>query len=100
MTNVPDPEAVKRPAAATDPPGMGDWVRRLCYPLVLPAIVAAVWAHAWAAKVEAPAAPLPAPGPGAREGEGKQVAGVAGIPSYGFSTEEDAYAAAGASDGE
>ena len=26
---------------------MGDWLRRLLYPLVLPVIVAAVWLSAW-----------------------------------------------------
>jgi hypothetical protein len=32
---------------------MGDLLRRLCYPLVLPFIVGAVWLHAWAARQEA-----------------------------------------------
>ena len=29
---------------------MGDLLRRLLYPLLLPAIVATVWMHAWAVK--------------------------------------------------
>lgn len=31
---------------------MGDVLRQLLYPLVLPAIVACVWVHAWAVKQE------------------------------------------------
>ena len=43
---------------------MGDLLRRVLYPLFVPAIVATVWAHAWSAKLDAqrrtiPAGPLP-----------------------------------------
>ena len=40
---------------------MGDWVRRICYPMFLPAIVFAVWAHAWSAKMEASPVHMAAP---------------------------------------
>ena len=31
---------------------MGDWARTLLYPLILPFIVAAVWAYAWVMRAE------------------------------------------------
>ena len=36
---------------------MGDILRQLLYPLILPAIVACVWVSAWAMKLEAGFAP-------------------------------------------
>ena len=66
---------------------MGDWVRRICYPLILPAIVLAVWAHAWSAKMESGHVRIPAP---------PQAAGAAGeppaprwVPDYHLSAGED-----------
>lgn len=41
---------------------MGDLLRRIFYPLVLPAIVVSVWANAWSMKVDRQShLPLPAP---------------------------------------
>ena len=59
MTTVPEPAAIKRAAGRTDAQRMGDWLRRICYPLLLPAIVLAVWANAWSAKMEAGRVSLP-----------------------------------------
>ena len=43
---------------------MGDLLRRLFYPLMLPAIVFCVWMHAWANRAEsASRRPVPAPAP-------------------------------------
>ena len=41
---------------------MGDLVRRVLYPLFVPAIVVTVWAHAWSAKLDAERRAIP-PGP-------------------------------------
>ena len=68
---------------------MGDVLRRLLYPLVVPAIVACVWAHAWAMKQE----------PGHMVIPPEVVAAATGIESaqptppggYGFSA-DDAFA--------
>ena len=75
---------------------MGDILRQLFYPLVLPAIVAAVWLHAWAMKQEPdyypPARPLP---PGVRGLTERPAVRVPGPPfgtGYGFATDEDSRA--------
>ena len=47
---------------------MADWVRRICYPLFLPAIVLTVWVHAWSAKMEAGRARMAAPPHGVADG--------------------------------
>jgi hypothetical protein len=41
---------------------MGDLLRRVLYPLFVPAIVVTVWAHAWSAKLDAERRMIP-PGP-------------------------------------
>ena len=40
---------------------MGDIVRQMLYPLVVPAIVACVWIHAWAMKQEPEYVPARSP---------------------------------------
>ena len=67
---------------------MADVLRRIFYPLLLPAIVACVWAHAWAVKQEAATSRMSVPMPSA-------VVVPHGVPAvhfpgsaYGFSTDD------------
>ena len=92
MTTLPEPVPVKPPATRSDAHRMGELFRRVCYPLFLPAIVLAVWAQAWAAKVDAvrPLAPVDPDSAAAAD------APVSHCPApYGFSA-DDAFAAADA----
>jgi hypothetical protein len=67
---------------------MGDWVRRICYPLVLPAIVLSVWAHAWSAKMEGSPVRIPAPPHAAADAP--VPVNVGSVPPYhGLSHEDD-----------
>jgi hypothetical protein len=69
---------------------MGDWVRRICYPMFLPAIVLTVWAHAWSAKMEASPVRFEAPA-GAGAAASASVPRNVGFvpPDYGLSHEDD-----------
>ena len=49
---------------------MADLLRRVCYPLVLPFIVGAVWLHAWALRQDSRAFPRLPPHPPAAGGLG------------------------------
>ena len=67
VTLIPAP-GVKRPARPADDADVGDWLRRILYPLVGPVIVVALWAHAHSLRqqqrVDALSLPpLPTPNP-------------------------------------
>ena len=66
---------------------MGDFLRRLLYPLILPSIVAAVWAAAWTRKYDAlPPSRLPA-APAAMIEGASDPAPRPTRSTYGFSTD-------------
>jgi hypothetical protein len=74
---------------------MGDILRQLFYPLVLPGIVAAVWLHAWSLKLEPgyyPPVRLPAGIRGPNEGPVVSVPGPPFGTGYGFATDDDSRA--------
>ena len=87
-----DPPAspvIKSGGGGADAGAMGDVLRRIFYPLLLPAIVACVWAHAWAVKQEAATARTSLPLPSA-------VVVPHGVPAihfpgsaYGFSADDE-----------
>ena len=73
---------------------MGDLLRRLCYPLVLPFIVGAVYLHAWAARQESRAfqPQFPAPPGAVSEAEGHVVTVPGPAPGYRLFTGDDSVA--------
>ena len=69
---------------------MGDLLRRLLYPLLLPAIVATVWLHAWALRGNGHPADM---APAAIAADGTLT--VPSLPpprGYGFAATDDAHA--------
>lgn len=72
---------------------MGDVLRRLLYPLVLPAIVACVWAHAWGIKQEPRHMTIPPEDTAAVTGFDVQQPALSPASGYGFSS-EDGFASA------
>ena len=71
---------------------MGDLLRRLLYPLLLPAIVVTVWVHAWATKQEPGQVQMVPSLPTAAEPIHPAPAFPARASGYGFSSPDDAYA--------
>lgn len=71
---------------------MGDLLRRLIYPLFLPAIVVAVWAHAWSAKLDKETVRIDAPQPRATLHALPAPGGGPSAGEYGFSPEDDGFA--------
>ena len=81
---------------------MGDVLRRLCYPLVLPFIVGTVWLHAWATRQDSRAFAPHLPAAGVEPKTGAAVVTVPGPgpgATYRLSTGDDTVASVEA-DGE
>jgi hypothetical protein len=70
---------------------MGDVLRRLLYPLLLPAIVFAVWANAWSAKLDRTPTRMPARTPPAFYDDGSDVAQAPSRDGYGLARDADDY---------
>jgi hypothetical protein len=64
---------------------MGDVLRRLLYPLLLPAIVFAVWANAWSAKLDRTPTRMPF------SDDGSDVAQAPSRDGYGLARDADDY---------
>jgi hypothetical protein len=71
---------------------MGDVLRQIFYPLLLPAIVACVWAHAWAMKQEAASERMIGPLPVAVISPDDPSVIHLPAPLYGFSTDDGSFA--------
>jgi hypothetical protein len=67
---------------------MGDFFRRLFYPLLLPAIVFAVWANAWSAKLDRTPTRMPAQTPPAFYDDGSVLAQTPPRTGYGFARDD------------
>jgi len=67
---------------------MGDFLRRLFYPLLLPAIVFAVWANAWSAKLDRTPTRMPAQVPPAFYDDGSAMAQTPSRTGYGFARDD------------
>ena len=70
---------------------MGDVLRRLLYPLVPPAILACVWAHAWAMKQEPGHTVIPPEAVAAATDTEPSQSAMSPRSGYGFSA-DDAFA--------
>ena len=81
--------AVKWGDGGADAGAMGDVLRRIFYPLLLPAIVACVWAHAWAVKQEAGTARMSVPLPSSVVVPHDGPAARVPVSAYGFSTDDE-----------
>ena len=71
---------------------MGDWLRRIIYPLFLPAIVVAVWAHAWSVKLDKGVGRIPASEPRATLRALPSPGAAPSGQQYGFASEDDGFA--------
>ena len=67
---------------------MGDILRRLLYPLLLPAIVFAVWANAWSAKLDRGPPRMPARTPPAFYDDGSASPRFSPRSGYGFARDD------------
>jgi hypothetical protein len=67
---------------------MGDLLRRVLYPLFLPAIVVTVWAHAWSAKVDAARTAFPAGPPQPHRITQPATPEQRWVPAYGLSKDD------------
>ena len=71
---------------------MGDVLRQIFYPLLVPAIVVCVWAHAWAMKQEAASERMTAPLPQAVFSHSDTPVIHLPGPTYGFSADDETFA--------